>query len=102
MVRTNSTVLLWRVDWKVSAKPVKCIDLGDGKIKVVGSCRIEQQRDERTESYHETYEAAMMRFLTNAQRDVNNADKNLKNAKRRLAGAKSKWNSYLASPTPNQ
>lgn len=96
--KIGSEILLWRVDWRVSSKPVKCIELGDGKIKVIGSCMIKQKRDERDESYHETYKEALLRFLANAQRNVNGAAKHLKNAKRHLLVANAKWNSYLASP----
>lgn len=96
--KIGSELMLWRVDWKISSKPEKCIELGNGKIKVVGSCRIWQLRDERNESYHDTYKEALTRYLSNAQRDVNDAAKRLKNAKNRLAVAKSKWNSFLAYP----
>lgn len=96
---TGSEMLLWRVGWgRISAKPVKVIELGDGYIKVVGSCLNKQKRDDRNESYHDTYKDAMLRFLTDAQRDVNDAETKLANAKRRLKGARAKWMSYCASP----
>jgi hypothetical protein len=94
----GSEMHLWRVDWKISSKPVRVIWLGDGKIKVIASCRIEQKIDEGRESYHDTYNEAMMRFLTNAQRDVNDAKKKLAKAQSRLKAANRKWVSYVASP----
>lgn len=91
--------LLWRVAWgRIASKPVRCSDLGDGYIKVVGSCLIKQRRDERNESYHDTYKAAMMRFLADAQRDANDAKKSLVNAQRRLKMAQTKWAGFCASP----
>ena len=98
-VTLGSEMRLWRVGWgRISSKPVKCIELGNGEIKVVGSCMIKQKRDDRNESYHDTYKAAMLRFLTDAQRDVNEAKKKLANAQSRLKSANTKWMSYCASP----
>ena len=94
----GSEMLMWRVDWKIYSKPVRVINLGDGNIKVVGSCMITQKLDDPRESYHETYKAALLRYLTNAQRDVNSAKKKLANAQNRLKSANAKWMSYLASP----
>lgn len=93
------TMNLWAVVWgRIREKPVKAIDLGDGYIKVVGSCLIKQKRDDRNESYHDTYQAAVIRLLSDAQRDVNDAKKHLTNAQRRLVSAKAKWSSHVASP----
>lgn len=98
----SSEILLWCVSWgTISAKPKKCLDLGNGEIRVVGSCLIRQKRDDQNESYHDTYHQAMIRFVADAQRDVNNAKKQLANAKRRLKNAKTKWNSYVANPNHN-
>lgn len=97
--RTGSEMLLWRVRWgRISSKPVKCLDLGDGNIKVVGSCTIKQKRDDYNESYHDTYKAAVLRLLADAQRDVNRAKKELASAQRHLKTATAKWMSYCASP----
>lgn len=96
---TANKLLLWCVSFgRISAKPVKVIDLGNGEIKVVGSCRIRQKRDERNESYHDTYKAALIRLLANAQHDVDDAKKELSNAQRRLKSVRAKWTSYCASP----
>lgn len=95
----GSEMLLWRVGWgRISTKPVKCLDLGDGNIKVLGSCTITQKRDDYNESYHDTYKAAVLRFLADAQRDVNRAKKKLSSAQRHLKTATVKWMSYCASP----
>lgn len=59
---------------------------------------IKQKRDDRHESYHDTYKEAMMRLLANAQRELNDAEKQLAAAKRRLKAAQTKWSSYVASP----
>lgn len=95
----GSEMLLWRAGWgRISAKPVKCIELGGGYIKVVGSCTIKQKRDDRHESYHDSYKEALMRLLTNAAREMKDAEKELASAKRRLGKAKAKWCNYVASP----
>lgn len=95
----GSEMLLWRVGWgRISSKPVKCLDLGNGEIKVVGSCLIKQKRDDYNESYHDTYKAAVLRLLADAQRDVNRAKKELASAHRHLKTATAKWMSYCASP----
>jgi hypothetical protein len=96
---TGSAMHLWRCGCgRISTKPVKVINLGDGNIKVVGSCLITQKRDDRNESYHDNYAEAVSRLLVNAQRDVNEAKKKLDGAKRRLKAAQSKRMSYAASP----
>lgn len=88
-------MLLWRVSWgRISSKPIKCIELGNGILKVVGSCLTKQDRDGRYESFHETHKSAVLRVLTDAERDVETAEKNLKNTKRRLVSLKSKWADY--------
>lgn len=98
----SSKMLLWRVSYgRISSKPIAVIDLGDGNIKAADRCIIKQLRDGLHESYHSTYKEAVLRLLTNAQRDVNCAKKELDASKRRLSAAKSKWSSYLASPTSN-
>lgn len=99
----GSKMLLWSVSFgRISSKPVEVIELGDGEIKVVGSCRIKQKRDEFHESYHDTYKSAMTRLLADAQFDVNHAKKKLTNASRRFTSAKLKWNSYLAGSGDNK
>ena len=83
---------LWRCGYvKPSAKPVTVIELGDGQIKVVGSCRIRQPLDQPNESYHESYEDALRRFVENGERDLKLAEAELAGAKRRLASRKAVW-----------
>lgn len=88
--------VLWRVTWKVWPKPVEVIELENGFIKVVGSCLIQQKRDQAHESYHDTQKEAVMRFLVDRQRDVNQAKKDLLKAQNRLKSARSKWTAFCS------
>ncbi len=80
----SNKVLMWRVDWKVSKKPVPVIMLGEGEIKVVGRCRISQPLIDSHESYHATEAEAIQKLLENATNDVAMAKHKLKLAKDRL------------------
>lgn len=89
---------LWRCGYvKPSAKPVKAIELGNGQIKVVGSCLIYQPMDQPNESYHDTYEDALRRFVANGERDLKRAETELAGAKRRLASRKAMLTKHLKS-----
>lgn len=92
---TSLVRLLWRCGYvKPSAKPVKVIELGDGQIKVVGSCQIHQPIDQPNESYHESYEDALRRFVANGERDLKRAETELAGAKRKLASRKAMWTKH--------
>lgn len=89
---------LWKCGYvKPSAKPVKVIELGDGKIKVAGSCRMQQPLDQPDESYHESYEDALRRFVANGERDLKRAEAELAGAKRRMASRKAMWTKHCES-----
>lgn len=95
---TGLVRLLWRCGYvKPSAKPVKVIELGDGQIKVVGSCRIHQPIDQPNESYHESYDEALIRFVANGERDLKRAETELAGAKRRLKSRKAMWAKHRES-----
>lgn len=96
--KAAANLTLWHLCYgRIKPKPVRAIDLGDGFIKVVGSYTTKEKRDDRNQSYHDSYKEALMRLVANAQRDVNQAKKELASAQRRLAKAQTKWASHIAS-----